>query len=68
MKNGQCPKCGSNEVYSQGAGGHRGFLTVSLFSTAGITTYICTACGYLEDYVLGPDALQQIAEKWPRVK
>ncbi len=71
MKNGQCPKCGSSEVRQSPSVHHRMPLPLSslnVFEKAKIICLVCTACGYLEEYVLDRDKLAQIAEKWPRVK
>jgi predicted nucleic-acid-binding Zn-ribbon protein len=78
MRNGQCPKCGSWEVYSganvpqkQGSfnsntipvGGNIWFG----FSRAELDNYVCVNCGYVESYISDSRKLQEIAKTWPRV-
>ena len=77
MKNGQCPKCNSNNVFS-GA-------TMSKFSKNGVLhsnsiplvggifckatqldNYVCVDCGYVESYISDKKALEYITKKWPR--
>ena len=73
MKNGKCPKCGSNSVYSGEAiplkGGPFGSnsIPVTLVSIAPLDNYVCTACGYLESYIADQDKCKEIAEKWRNV-
>ena len=70
MKNGNCPKCGSNSVYCGDAiplkGGPFGSnsIPVSLVSMASLDNYVCTECGYLESYIAEQEKLEEIAEKW----
>ncbi len=74
MKKGQCPKCGSNEVYS-GAdiplksgpfGGNA--IPISLLSIAALDNYVCTACGLVESYVSEASKLEEIAKHWDKVE
>jgi predicted RNA-binding Zn-ribbon protein involved in translation (DUF1610 family) len=76
MRDGTCPKCGSNSVYSsleveQKAKNQamyvipiKGVLAVSM---AFLDTYVCTNCGYVESYVTDPKKLEEIGKEWPRV-
>jgi predicted nucleic-acid-binding Zn-ribbon protein len=54
MKNTkQCPKCQSKEVFTNdniGKFGYRNTLQVSIFQRIAVATYICTNCGYFEEY------------------
>ena len=74
MKNGQCPKCGSHEVFCNtnrkfpalhtitvGAGnfGHR---------YAPLDIYICVTCGYVESYIAHSEDLRYIKEEWALAK
>ena len=70
MKDGICPKCKSNEVYSganislkSGPFGSNS-IPISLTSIAALDNYVCTHCGYLESYVLDSKKLQEISKKW----
>ncbi len=74
MKDGKCPKCGSDAVYS----GEEVFpksgpfsinaIPVSLTSVAALDNYVCTECGYLERYVADTAKLKEIGRKWARLK
>jgi len=59
MKNGQCPKCNSREVYSSNgrAGIGDGFSIHvldgdSMKPTRQWQTHLCATCGYYENYLL----------------
>ena len=72
MKDGNCPKCGANEVYS-GAGlilksgpFSSNAIPVSLTSMAPLDNYVCTACGYVEHYIADSRKLKEIEKKWTR--
>jgi hypothetical protein len=76
MRSGRCPKCGSYDV-RVGArefthlGQRRNTLLGSatvLDVAAHITVYVCLYCAYSEDYIEDPQALQEIAKKWPGVQ
>lgn len=60
-KTGFCPKCGSTSVtlipselgtYNQ--------IKIDLFGSADLTRYICTSCGYMEQYVGDDEALKKL--------
>ena len=67
MKNGKCPKCGSTNVFASDNGAGPGFSLHmrtgqhSLQTTDKWETYICTDCGFFENYVLDKDKLSKIA-------
>jgi predicted nucleic-acid-binding Zn-ribbon protein len=70
MKNGKCPKCGSDKVYcgvdvypKSGPFGSNS-IPISLTSIAAVDNYVCTECGYLERYVAESEKLREIARKW----
>lgn len=72
MKNGKCPKCGSDKVYcgidvfpKSGPFGSNS-IPVSITSIAAIDNYVCTDCGYLERYIAETEKLREIARKWRR--
>ena len=56
---GPCPKCGNAERLTvPGAHGARGGIPTTSFaiSNIGPTRYVCTQCGFVEEYVEpGPD-------------
>ena len=73
MKEGKCPKCGSEEVYSgvhispkNGPFGSNS-IPVSLLSIAALDNYVCAECGYVESYVADSSKLREIAKRWPKV-
>ncbi len=76
LKSGSCPKCNSGEVYTtQGLQkrGERMILAVSSMKYFFLDTYICTNCGYFEEYVDDKDLKDQsminkIKETWRKVK
>jgi len=73
LKNGNCPKCGSGEVYSgidlilKGGPFASNSIPVSLTSLAPIDNYVCVTCGYVERYISERSKLKEIARKWDRV-
>ena len=70
MKSGHCPKCNSQEIYASADGGGIGdgfnllVLTEqeSMTSTRQWQTYLCTACGYYENYLLDQDKIVRIVD------
>lgn len=75
MKNGQCPKCGSTNVYTrrQGIEYERSMKLGIIIRTAGGTmpspldNYICTGCGYFESYIADERKLDDVASNWDKV-
>lgn len=72
MKQGKCPKCGSEEVYSgvdvlpkSGPFGSNS-IPISIVSIAALDNYVCKECGYLERYIAEPEKLEEIGKKWPK--
>lgn len=70
MKKGQCPKCGSKNIFAaknlplkSGPFGSNS-IPVSLTSLAALDNYVCTDCGLVERYVAEADKLKEIAKKW----
>jgi predicted nucleic-acid-binding Zn-ribbon protein len=71
-KTGKCPKCGSTEIYTDGKDvkrSERNIITVTSFMRVFLNTYICTSCGYVEEYAENVDEkkLEKIKEKWRKV-
>jgi len=73
LKQGKCPKCGSEAVYSgvevlpkSGPFGSNS-IPVTLVSIAALDNYVCTDCGYLESYIADAEKLKEIVKKWPKV-
>ena len=74
MKQGKCPKCDSEEVYTgievlpkSGPFGSNA-IPVSIVSIAALDNYVCTDCGYLERYIAETVKRVEIAKKWPTAK
>jgi predicted nucleic-acid-binding Zn-ribbon protein len=74
MKNGQCPKCGSHEVFSNTNRKFPALNTMTIGSGnfgnryAYLDTYVCVRCGYVENYVAKQADLNYIEEEWTCVK
>lgn len=62
MKSGTCPKCSSTDVRVTTVINTKMVPFVREFDM-----YICTACGYFEQYVADPGKLAAVAQKWPPV-
>lgn len=73
MKNGTCPKCGSQAVYSgvdvlmKGGGHGSNSIPITSFTSARLDNYVCVECGFVESYIADREKLDKIIEKWPRV-
>jgi hypothetical protein len=72
VEHGVCPKCESFEVYRRRTGmvSDSGvYLWLGLLKYIEIDTYVCTNCGYIENYTADKKQLAQIArhKKWERV-
>ena len=73
MKNGKCVKCGSSTVYSLAngvvpGGRVREYIQFDgMYSAADVLSFLCTTCGYYENYVTDAKKLSAVANKWPQV-
>ena len=70
MRDGQCPKCNSKTVYSkQGGVGstHIHVYTGILSVPVEILSFVCTTCGYFENYIADENKLADVAQKWDKV-
>ncbi len=76
---GQCPKCKSNEIHvSTVVLPIRSLVYLNSIPISGnvvlgsspapLHSYICTSCGYVEQYVATKTKLREIAAKLPRVE
>lgn len=74
MKNGQCPKCASHEVFSNTNRKFPALNTMTIGSGnfgnryAYLDTYVCVGCGYVENYVAKQADLNYIKEEWTSVR
>lgn len=67
MKSGICPKCGSNEIYTNKK--LQPFNSILLkfawqWIRAYLRRYVCAACGYIESYVADEESLKHILEEF----
>jgi hypothetical protein len=73
MKNGKCLKCGSTTVYSSAngivpSGSVRHYMGFGgMYTAADCLTFLCTTCGYYENYITTPKKLSDAAQKWAHV-
>lgn len=70
MKSGKCPKCGSSNVrrgpkpspWKNSSGMVP--LGSAWGTSVGVQHYVCTACGYLEAYVVKEEDREKVRKKW----
>lgn len=67
MRDGICPKCGSDEIYRGQRIGLYKSIVIALFTTAIPHIYVCTACGYFEQYIEKHKHLEKIKQNWHHV-
>jgi predicted nucleic-acid-binding Zn-ribbon protein len=74
MKNGQCPRCGSKEIYSGAniplkSGPFAGnAIPISLLSMAALDNYVCVGCGLVESYIADASKLEEVVKSWDKVE
>ncbi len=74
MKNGQCPKCGSKEVYSgadiplKSGPFTSNSIPISLTSMAALDNYVCVVCGLVESYIADSTKLEEVVKNWGKVE
>ena len=63
MRDGICPKCGSEEVYKKQS---TSYLQIRLTWIRAVypTNYVCANCGYYEWYIDNNAALEVIRNQW----
>lgn len=64
-----CPKCQNTEIAIIEGGGFKGnvYNTISFgLSTVYLTRYVCTNCGYTENYIDDPKDIKKVKEKYIR--
>ena len=74
-KSRKCPKCNSSEVFTDEGNIMRtenSARAISTWSRFKVATYICSACGYLEEYMSEKDLqksakMDKIRDKWEKV-
>jgi predicted nucleic-acid-binding Zn-ribbon protein len=73
MKNGTCPKCASEEIFSNDASPQSSDRVTLKEGIIGkdasmVTRYVCAQCGYLEYYLPAEVDRDWIRQTWTRVK
>ncbi len=74
MKKGQCPKCGSTEIYSgeniplKSGPFTSNSIPISLSSMAALDNFVCVACGLVESYIADRSKLEEITGRWDKVE
>jgi len=62
-----CPKCQNTEIAIVEGGAFKGNIYNTLsygLTTIYLTRYVCTTCGFTENYIDDPKSLQKIKEKF----
>jgi predicted nucleic-acid-binding Zn-ribbon protein len=72
MRDGKCDKCGSATVHEQtngfAPGGRREYIGFGgAYTGVDVHSFVCTTCGYIENYLADPKRLGEVAAKWPQV-
>lgn len=77
LQTGKCPKCSGNEIYTNKLtqkAGERCVIAIAPISFAKlfVDSYICLACGYLEEYTSNDDLndagkIDKIKEEWLKI-
>lgn len=75
LRSGKCPKCGSNDVYTDRElpkRGERMQLVVSSWKWFFLDTYVCLSCGHFEEFVRETElrdekTIEKIRETWKKV-
>jgi len=73
LKNGTCPLCGGNEIYSganvKGKSGmhESNCIPIAFFQVAALDNYVCGQCGYVQSFIAKEKHLITIKKKWPLV-
>ncbi len=79
MLDGRCPKCGSNEIYTdEHIGGKTNIYGLNQVVTSHnlvgfgpyteFDNYLCGKCGYLERYVTDTSERERLIDNWRHVK
>ena len=74
MLKGKCPRCNSRSVFKKVNGVFSGEKHIYVRGVGGFSTprseritYVCTTCGYYENYIPDKSILKKVAAKWERV-
>lgn len=73
MKNTKiCPKCSGTEIYTTAGRekrGERSSFAVSSWNNIFIDAYVCTTCGYIEEYLEMKDGagMEKLKKNWKKM-
>jgi hypothetical protein len=73
MRNGTCPSCHATTVYSKPGGVGISDRPVIHVYTGAISravpfvSFVCTTCGYFENFIADANKLAEVAQKWQPV-
>ena len=69
MKDGVCPRCGSDEVYESTSDlDQRSRRVLTIFSHVRLEELICCNCGLVETYLADMKEVEQVKAKCTKVK
>lgn len=63
-KSNKCPKCDSTKIITldHGSIDSRSFATIGVFRIIGVKRYVCTECGYIEEWIDPPARFSELAQ------
>jgi len=63
-KTNKCPKCDSTKIITvdHGSVDSRSFATIGIFRIISVKRYVCTECGYIEEWIDPPARFSELAE------
>lgn len=72
---GICPKCKSQEIYTnrdEVKRGDRSLLAISNWKGLFIDVYLCVKCGYMEEYITpkdlqDPKTMEKLRKEWKKM-
>lgn len=72
MHTGRCSHCHASTVHANDDAlvvrSWALVLRLNFLNRASLRTYVCTTCGYTEQYVLDQESRDSIVRKWPKVE
>lgn len=64
----KCPKCNGLNIYrAEKSRSERSYLAVAAFSRAKVEIYICSECGYIEEYLKSKEDLEKIIKHGTKI-
>ncbi len=74
MRSGICPKCDTPTVSRRrqgisvgGSGGTAHVHTSWVTAGSPVESYVCTRCGYFENYIVDERKMHEVASTWEKV-